>query len=162
MRELRGPEELQSRSNQDTGRWKRECRSRRAIRPQSCPLTPALDVRIEGIGGVGKWLTPAVLKTVRPQKGLVGSNPTPSASQSGHFSLLAHFDEKYRFCGLKWPELQPDQRFQFLRPARCRANRANFLRGSWGSAFPIGARLAELEVNQSCSPCGGNRRKVAW
>jgi hypothetical protein len=31
-------------------------------------------------GGVGEWLKPAVLKTVRPQKGLVGSNPTPSAS----------------------------------------------------------------------------------
>jgi hypothetical protein len=41
-----------------------------------------LNVRIEGNGGVGKWLTPAVLKTVRPQKGLVGSNPTPSATQS--------------------------------------------------------------------------------
>jgi hypothetical protein len=28
---------------------------------------------------VGERLKPAVLKTVRPQKGLVGSNPTPSA-----------------------------------------------------------------------------------
>ena len=30
-------------------------------------------------GGVAEWLKAAVLKTVRPQKGLVGSNPTPSA-----------------------------------------------------------------------------------
>jgi hypothetical protein len=37
---------------------------------------------------VGEWLKPAVLKTVRPQKGLVGSNPTPSASQSRNFSLF--------------------------------------------------------------------------
>ena len=37
-------------------------------------------------GGVGEWLKPTVLKTVGPQKGLVGSNPTPSASQSRNFS----------------------------------------------------------------------------
>jgi|HubBroStandDraft_4_1064222.scaffolds.fasta_scaffold60790_1 hypothetical protein len=37
---------------------------------------------IERSGGVGERLKPAVLKTVRPQKGLVGSNPTPSATQS--------------------------------------------------------------------------------
>ena len=37
-------------------------------------------------GGVGERLKPAVLKTVRPQKGLVGSNPTPSAIQSWSFS----------------------------------------------------------------------------
>ena len=42
----------------------------------------AVDVRIWNAGGVGERLKPAVLKTVRPQKGLVGSNPTPSASQS--------------------------------------------------------------------------------
>jgi hypothetical protein len=30
-------------------------------------------------GGVAERLKAAVLKTVRPQKGLVGSNPTPSA-----------------------------------------------------------------------------------
>jgi hypothetical protein len=60
---------------------------------------PTLDVRIKGIGEVGEWLKPAVLKTVRPQKGLVGSNPTLSASQSGDFSLPVHFDEIYRFCG---------------------------------------------------------------
>jgi hypothetical protein len=30
---------------------------------------------------VGERLKPAVLKTVRPQKGLVGSNPTPSATK---------------------------------------------------------------------------------
>jgi transposase InsO family protein len=41
-------------------------------------------------GGVGEWLKPAVLKTVRPQKGLVGSNPTPSASQSPVFSAFQH------------------------------------------------------------------------
>ena len=53
------------------------------------------------LGGVGEWLKPAVLKTVRPQKGLVGSNPTPSASQSRHFSLRVLFGGKHRFCGLK-------------------------------------------------------------
>ena len=37
-------------------------------------------------GGVGERLKPAVLKTVRPQKGLVGSNPTPSAIQPWSFS----------------------------------------------------------------------------
>jgi hypothetical protein len=42
----------------------------------------AVDVRIWNAGGVGERLKPAVLKTVRPQKGLVGSNPTPSATQS--------------------------------------------------------------------------------
>jgi hypothetical protein len=36
---------------------------------------------VHGFGGVGEWLKPAVLKTVRPQKGLVGSNPTPSATE---------------------------------------------------------------------------------
>jgi hypothetical protein len=41
-----------------------------------------VSVRIRNTGGVGERLKPAVLKTVRPQKGLVGSNPTPSASQS--------------------------------------------------------------------------------
>ena len=38
-------------------------------------------------GGVGEWLKPAVLKTVRPQKGLVGSNPTPSASLRALFCV---------------------------------------------------------------------------
>jgi hypothetical protein len=52
-------------------------------------------------GGVGEWLKPAVLKTVRPQKGLVGSNPTPSASQSGRFSLLVPFGQNCRFCAPK-------------------------------------------------------------
>jgi hypothetical protein len=52
-------------------------------------------------GGVGEWLKPAVLKTVRPQKGLVGSNPTPSAIQSWHFSLSVSFGQNCRFCGLK-------------------------------------------------------------
>ena len=44
-------------------------------------------------GGVGERLKPAVLKTVRPQKGLVGSNPTPSAS---HPSLLPPISEPVR------------------------------------------------------------------
>jgi hypothetical protein len=37
---------------------------------------------------VGEWLKPAVLKTVRPQKGLVGSNPTPSAIQSATLKMI--------------------------------------------------------------------------
>src|ERR1700723_1400717 len=50
--------------------------------PQSHPIAPTLNARIKDAGGVGERLKPAVLKTVRPQKGLVGSNPTPSAIQS--------------------------------------------------------------------------------
>jgi hypothetical protein len=50
-------------------------------------------------GGVGEWLKPAVLKTVRPQKGLVGSNPTPSASQSDLFSLFPFLLRKLLFSG---------------------------------------------------------------
>jgi hypothetical protein len=52
---------------------------------QSHRAKPKLSARIENAGGVGERLKPAVLKTVRPQKGLVGSNPTPSATQSGDF-----------------------------------------------------------------------------
>jgi hypothetical protein len=50
-------------------------------------------------GGVGEWLKPAVLKTVRPQKGLVGSNPTPSATQSGVFSLDPFASRKVAISG---------------------------------------------------------------
>jgi len=50
-------------------------------------------------GGVGEWLKPAVLKTVRPQKGLVGSNPTPSATQSGVFSLDPFTSRKVAISG---------------------------------------------------------------
>jgi hypothetical protein len=48
---------------------------------------------------VVEWSNTAVLKTVRPQKGLVGSNPTPSASQSGDFSPFPYIVEEGRFSG---------------------------------------------------------------
>jgi hypothetical protein len=62
---------------------------------------------------VGEWLKPAVLKTVRPQKGLVGSNPTPSASQSQRFSLSVPFGPKFRFCGPKGPNIVRIRAFDF-------------------------------------------------
>lgn len=44
----------------------------------------ALEPRTES-GGVAEWLKATVLKTVRPLKGLVGSNPTASALVRGTF-----------------------------------------------------------------------------
>jgi hypothetical protein len=79
-------------------------------------------------GGVGEWLKPAVLKTVRPQKGLVGSNPTPSASQSGDFSLPGHFAEKCRFCGRNGPTFTRSNASGFFEP---------------GEVTPIGAFFSQ-------------------
>jgi hypothetical protein len=56
-----------------------------------------MSVEPSACGGVGERLKPAVLKTVRPQKGLVGSNPTPSATKSRLFSPSILITQIHRF-----------------------------------------------------------------
>ena len=94
------------------------------------------------MGGAGCAFFPVFFPVICAENGSLATGS--SASQSGHFSLLAHFDGKYRFCGPQWPEIHPDQHFQFFQLAKCHADRANFLRGSWRSAFLRGARLFDF------------------
>jgi len=93
-------------------------------------------------GGVAERLKAAVLKTVRPQNGLVGSNPTPSAKQSQRFFLSVPFGPKFRFCGPKGPNIVQIRTFDFSERQKTAS---------------IGPFFSEAVSSSAFSPSEGNR-----
>jgi hypothetical protein len=76
-----------------------------------------LDFTPPTLGGVAEWLNATVLKTVGPQ-GLVGSNPTPSATiVSTGSAWLPHEDIVYIMVRTRGPALASAER----NPGPCNA-----------------------------------------
>jgi predicted phage terminase large subunit-like protein len=127
---------------------------------------------------VGEWLKPAVLKTVRPQKGLVGSNPTPSANilimQRLHEDdLVGHVLGFEPWAVIRFPAIaEEDERHQIRTPYGIRVFERRAGEALHPDREPLDVlnhiREAQGEYNfsgqyqQAPAPLGGGLVKIEW